>query len=166
MSDTHDNLTLTRKAVTLLLEHGSELILHLGDIIAPFTLNVMRKAGAKRLIAVYGNNCGEKLLLAKVAEKLGYEIYYPPHIVKLEDMKILMIHGSGTAEETRHFAESLAISGRYNAVLYGHTHTVDNRIFGNTLLLNPGEVCGYLTGKSTIALLDTKKRKTEIVEIK
>jgi predicted phosphodiesterase len=31
--------------------------------------------------------------------------------------------------------------------------------------VNPGEVCGYLSGKSTIALLDTVKREARIVEL-
>jgi predicted phosphodiesterase len=31
--------------------------------------------------------------------------------------------------------------------------------------VNPGEVCGYLTGKSTIALLDTDRREAEIIEL-
>jgi predicted phosphodiesterase len=34
-----------------------------------------------------------------------------------------------------------------------------------TLIVNPGEACGYLTGKSTVALLDTDKHKAEIIEL-
>jgi len=35
---------------------------------------------------------------------------------------------------------------------------------GKTLVINPGEVCGYLTGKSTIAILDTTKCDARIIE--
>jgi predicted phosphodiesterase len=31
--------------------------------------------------------------------------------------------------------------------------------------VNPGEVCGYLSGKSTMALLNTVKREARIVEL-
>jgi len=31
--------------------------------------------------------------------------------------------------------------------------------------VNPGEVCGYLSGKSTIALFDTDRREAEIIEL-
>ncbi|OYT38215.1 MAG: YfcE family phosphodiesterase, partial [Desulfurococcales archaeon ex4484_58] len=31
--------------------------------------------------------------------------------------------------------------------------------------LNPGETCGYLTGKSSIALLDTSDLSIKIIEL-
>jgi hypothetical protein len=45
-------------------------------------------------------------------------------------------------------------SGKYDIVLYGHTHKVDCRKIGGTLLLNPGEVCGWSTGLPTVAIID------------
>jgi predicted phosphodiesterase len=36
---------------------------------------------------------------------------------------------------------------------------------GKTLVINPGEVCGYLTGNATMALLDTAKREAKIVKL-
>jgi len=33
------------------------------------------------------------------------------------------------------------------------------------LVVNPGEVCGYLSGKSTIALFDTVKREVRLVDL-
>jgi len=36
---------------------------------------------------------------------------------------------------------------------------------GKTLVINPGEVCGYLTGKPTIALLDTVKHEAKIISL-
>jgi predicted phosphodiesterase len=33
------------------------------------------------------------------------------------------------------------------------------------MVINPGEVCGYLTGKPTMALLDTVKREAKIIEL-
>ena len=45
------------------------------------------------------------------------------------------------------------------------THTIKGiERKGKTLAINPGELCGYLTGKSTIAILDTVKNQAEIVE--
>ncbi|MBE3116942.1 metallophosphoesterase family protein, partial [Candidatus Bathyarchaeota archaeon] len=47
----------------------------------------------------------------------------------------------------------------------GHSHNkgIENR--GKTLLINPGELCGYLTGKATIAILDTEKNQARIIEL-
>jgi len=50
-------------------------------------------------------------------------------------------------------------------VIYGHTHQTDLSKIGKTLLINPGECGGWLTGKSTIALLDIKTWEAKIVEL-
>ena len=165
VSDTHDNQEAARRAARLLVERGAELVLHLGDIVAPFTLRRFSEESVKRLIAVYGNNCGERLGLQRVAASLGYEIHEWPYTVEIAGRRILMLHGTGPAEKTRGFVEALAASGRYDAVLYGHTHEVDVRRIGSTLVLNPGEACGCLTGRKTIALLDTEAMEAEILEI-
>ena len=34
-----------------------------------------------------------------------------------------------------------------------------------TLVINPGEACGYLTGKSTIAIIDLEKMEAEIITL-
>jgi len=44
-------------------------------------------------------------------------------------------------------------------------HMTGVRKKGKVLIVNPGEVCGYLSGKSTMALLDTAKREAKIVEL-
>ncbi len=58
----------------------------------------------------------------------------------------------------------IADSNEYDAVLFGHTHSplVYRR---RSLLVNPGEACGKLSGRRTVALLDLKELKAEIVEI-
>jgi putative phosphoesterase len=165
ISDTHDNIEAVRRAATIFREHGVSLVLHLGDIVAPFTLKAFRDAGVERLVAVYGNNCGEKLGLQETARQLGYEIDYWPHTVEAAGRRILMLHGAGPAEKTVQLAEALAASGRYHVVAYGHTHQVDVRRVDGTLIINPGEACGCLTGRRTIALLDVEKLEAEIVEI-
>jgi putative phosphoesterase len=165
VSDTHDNIALTRRAAKLLLERGAELVLHLGDIVAPFTLRVFAEVGVRKLVAVYGNNCGEKLGLLRVAQTLGYSIHDPPYILVLGKRRLLLMHGQGPPDEAKAVAESVALSGRYDAVLYGHTHTPDYRVVDGTVLLNPGEVCGCLTGRSTVALLDLETMKAEILEV-
>jgi putative phosphoesterase len=50
-------------------------------------------------------------------------------------------------------------------LVYGHTHRPDIRRNGPLLIVNPGEVYGHLTGRSTVALVDTEKKAATIVEI-
>ena len=165
ISDTHDDLEAVKRAAKVFAEKRVSLVLHLGDIVAPFTLRALHDNGVKRLVAVYGNNCGERLGLREVAGKLGYEIHEWPHLIELGGKRFLMIHGIGPVEKTKMLVDSLAKSGDYDAVLYGHTHVIDNRVVGSTLVLNPGEACGCLNGKRTAAIINTETMKAEIIEI-
>jgi len=61
--------------------------------------------------------------------------------------------------------EALADSGKFDIILSGHTHTTINKKHKNVLIVNPGELCGYLTNKSTFAIIDTETMNAEIIEI-
>jgi len=61
--------------------------------------------------------------------------------------------------------DSLAKSGDYDVIIYGHTHRTDIRKIGNTLIVNPGELCGWLTGKYTVAIIDTENLNAKIISI-
>ena len=58
-----------------------------------------------------------------------------------------------------------AASGNYDIIIFGHTHKPVSQREGNTLLLNPGETGGWLTGKSTAALLDPEKLEAQIIAL-
>jgi len=50
-------------------------------------------------------------------------------------------------------------------VVHAHSHDANIHRKGKTLVINPGEVCGYLSNKSTMALLDTQNLDAKIVQI-
>jgi uncharacterized protein len=60
---------------------------------------------------------------------------------------------------------ALADSGYFDAIVHGHSHLKGIQTRGKTLMINPGEVCGYLTGRCTLALLDTVKNEAKILEL-
>ncbi|RLG85355.1 MAG: hypothetical protein DRO18_05915 [Thermoprotei archaeon] len=164
MSDSHDNLEKVDKALKVFSEKGIELLIHLGDIISPFTLIKILEFFPRSII-VLGNNDGEKILLKELASKAGATLKNSVHELTLKQKKILLVHGFGGKQLTKRLIDSIASSNTYDIVLYGHTHEVDVRKVGKTLVLNPGEVLGYLSGKSTIALLDIEKMEVEIIEL-
>jgi predicted phosphodiesterase len=47
----------------------------------------------------------------------------------------------------------------------GHTHEVVNEVRNGVLQLNPGECCGWVTDRCTVALLDTDALEAQIVEV-
>ena len=67
---------------------------------------------------------------------------------------------------TQKTIDAIAKSGQYDIILTGHTHNVVNKKYDNgVLVVNPGEACGYLTGKSTFAIIDTDILEAEIIEL-
>jgi len=165
MSDSHDAIDNVERAAELFKSEGVGLVIHLGDIVAPFTLaRLASLLGGVRIEAVFGNNCGEKPLLLEVAGKVGAKIADPPRVITVSGRRLLLLHGSGSPEMTVEIAEALALSGRWDGVLYGHTHRADYRYIQGRLLLNPGEVAGVF-GKPTVAILDTDTMKARILEV-
>ena len=154
-SDTHDNVPMIKKAVELFNSEGVTLVIHAGDFIAPFAVEAMR--GLKcRVVGVFGNNDGERIGVAKRFEAVG-EIHPNLANVEVGGRKIAVVHYP-------ELAEPIAKSGDYDIVIYGHTHQVDARR-EKSLILNPGETGGWLTGKCTVALVDVETLEVEIREL-
>jgi putative phosphoesterase len=160
MADTHDNLPMIDKAVKKLNEEKVGLVLHAGDYVAPFVIPRFKELKAK-LIGVFGNNDGDRELLKKrFSENANLEIRGNFAEISVDNIKIALLHGSD--EE---LLKSLIKSGVFDVVVHGHTHKAEIYHDGKTLVVNPGEVCGYLSGKSTIALLATVKLEAKLLTL-
>lgn len=155
ISDSHDNLFNLRKCLALFRKHGIEVVLHAGDFVSPFTAEPFREFGV-RVIGVFGNNDGDRLYLRERFGGVG-EVYMGPHELVLAGRHIVLMH------EPRAL-EALVASGRYDLVIYGHTHRAEVRE-GRPLVVNPGELGGWLTGRATSALLNLETMHVEILEL-
>lgn len=165
ISDTHDSIEGVRRAAAVINESGAEAVLHLGDVVAPFTLRYMLKELKPKLVGVYGNNDGDRLLLARVAEEGGARFEEAPLELTLAGRRLLLLHGHGPPERTKQVVRSLASSGAYDVVLYGHTHEAEVSRQGRTLVVNPGELHGWLSGRRSLALLDLSRLEVRVVEL-
>jgi putative phosphoesterase len=152
ITDSHDHKDNLKKAVHIFNNAAVEKVVHAGDIVAPFTKRELGKL-TMPLVAVFGNNDGERLGLKQV---FG-DIFVPPLHMTLNEKKIVVMHEPDNLE-------AVADSGRFDVVIYGHTHAIDIRR-GKSLIINPGESCGWLTGKSHIAILDLKNMDYEMIEL-
>jgi putative phosphoesterase len=160
IADTHDNMPIIEKAVKKLNEENVALVLHAGDYISPFVIPKFKALNAK-LIGVFGNNDGDHEFLKKrFSETENCEIRGRFAEIDANGFKIALLHG----DETELLNALINCEG-FDAVIHGHVHSVGVRKKGKTLIVNPGEVCGYLSGKSTMALLDTEQREAKIIEI-
>jgi len=160
ISDTHDNLPMVEKAIKRLNEEKVGLVLHAGDYVAPFVIPKFKDLQA-RLVGVFGNNDGDHELLKKrFSENKNLEIHGNFAAIKVEGLQIALLHGN---EEE--LLKALIDSESFDVIVHGHMHKADVYRKGKTLVINPGEVCGYLTGKPTMALLDTVGREAKLVEL-
>jgi len=156
ISDTHDNLPQIKKAVTFFNREKVDLVLHAGDFVSPFTALEFKNLNCP-LKGVFGNNDGDKLYLQEKFKGIG-EIYPAPYETNIDHKNIIMLH-------IEKLIDGLSESQKYEVIIYGHTHRTDLRKTGKTLIINPGECGGWLTGKSTIALLDLENLEVKIINL-
>jgi len=158
MSDTHDRIDAVERAIDFFNRAGVEHVLHAGDLISPFVAPKFAKLRA-RLYYVWGNNEGDREFIRVKFGELGVKPLGNFASLKLDGRKIALLHG--THED---IVEALLKSGTFDVVVRGHTHRAEIRE-GGTLLVNPGEVCGYLSGRQTVAMLDLAELHAEILEL-
>jgi putative phosphoesterase len=154
IADSHDHVPKIHRAIQLFQEEGIELLIHAGDYISPFVLKELLK-GVPEFIGVFGNNDGDKLLLSKTAQG---RIYPAPYELSLPDHRIMVLHEP-------YGLEAVIRSGLYDAVIFGHTHQSRLDRQGGTLVINPGELGGWLYGRSTVGIYDSKSREGRILDL-
>jgi len=166
MADTHDHLPLVDKAVKKLEEEKVELVLHAGDYISPFVIPHF-KSFKDRFIGVFGNNDGDHEILKKRFAEFGLEIRGEFAEVKIDGLRIALLHGGepGGPPGASELLRSLVSARCYDVIVHGHLHQARVYREDKTLVINPGEVCGYLTGKSTVAILDIEKIEARIIQL-
>ena len=163
ISDTHDHLENIKKAVEILKKEKIDFLIHCGDYVSPFVVRALEGLDDKikngKFFGVFGNNDGELLglmkFLGKICDIKGYEA-----ILELNGKKIYVSHGPNPS-----VIRSLASSNNFDIIATGHTHKSKIEQIGNSLVINPGELCGYLSGKSTFMIVDLIKMDAQILEI-
>lgn len=157
LADTHDRVPAVAELLRRLVAGGASVVMHAGDHCSPFSLQPVLDANVP-LLGVFGRNDGDHEGLQAIASQgVGVELYESPHSFEVAGRRILLVHELGE------------VAGRsieqHQFVLHGATHQAEMKARGETLLLNPGEGCGWLYGKCTAALLDLETREVEIVSL-
>jgi uncharacterized protein len=160
ISDTHDRLPLIDEAVKQLNQMNVELVLHAGDYIAPFVVSSLKQLNAP-LIGVFGNNDGDRELLKKKFAEFGADLRGRFAFVVVDGLRIALLHGDNIE-----LIRSLLELESHDILVSGHTHVPKTYRKGRTLVINPGEACGILSGKPTIAVLDTKTLEVKTIHLK
>lgn len=151
MADTHDNLPRAAAACAVLRERGAGMILHAGDFVAPFALKVLVRADLP-IVAVFGNNDGERTGLMKVCD----DIHDSPYRCEIAGRTVVIAHDPADLTD--------AVRDGADLLVHGHTHQAYIEA-GPPLTVNPGEVGGWLTGRSSVAVVDCSSMTAELIEL-
>ena len=158
LADSHDHVRNIRKALEMFREREVEVILHAGDVVAPFAAKALAEfQGPVRV--VFGNNDGERAGLAKVLD-----ITPPPRELRLAGRTVVVAHEPGEIPEWMKAAADVVITGHTHeaAVPGGPAGPEGGR---KPLSINPGESGGWLGGKATCVVLDLESMEVELCEI-
>ncbi len=152
ISDSHDNIPAIESAVKIFNDYPVDFVIHLGDIVSPFCFDTLDKLNMD-FIGVFGNNDGEWLYLE---EKARNRLHKPPYEMELEGKSFVLMHEPFGIDK---------LAKEYDYCLYGHLHKIDIRKTEKGHIINPGELCGYLTGKKTLVILDTKTNEAKLITV-
>ncbi len=151
ISDTHDHLERVRAVVAVLNQFNLKRVIHCGDIVASFVLSELRHLDAP-LSIVFGNCDGDRDTLREFAHQYSFDIKESLGEMEIEGKRIVVTHKPVLPYPSCDF------------YIHGHTHKIRYE-YGNPVIINPGEVCGWLTGKSSIAVLNIDIGDVEFITL-
>lgn len=143
VSDTHDQVGRTSRAVSLLLEHGAEALVHCGDYTCPEV--ILECAGIPGYY-VFGNNDFERSALRAAMRAIGGVCLECGGVAEVGSRRVAVTHGDSPREMRR-----LAALGP-DYLLFGHSHLRSDERRGGTRWINPGAL--YRAAEWTVAVLD------------
>ncbi len=144
ISDTHKKVKKAKRAIDTLLADGAEFIVHAGDIVELEILELLKKSNLK-YVAVYGNNDAHL-----VHHHNEYNLVQEPYYFKIADTKFKLMH------------LPFYMTPDADVVISGHTHIFESEFTGNTLFLNPGEVCARNKPVSEWTMLDISEKNFQV----
>ncbi len=150
VSDSHDNIPAIKQALSVIKEASVNYILHAGDFIAPFSISPFVNLGIEWK-GVLGNNDGE---VNGLLDKSKGAIMDKPQSISLYGKNIFLSHRPEDIPEN---------TDNLNVVIHGHTHRHYIEKRDNVLWINPGELCGYLTGRKSFVILELDNFTLETV---
>ncbi len=157
IADTHDRLPAIAELVNEMQAAGIGMILHAGDYCSPFALRALEDAQVT-LAGVFGKNDGDREgLVSRTQAAFGAELFESPHSFEIGGRRVLLVHDIGEVN-----ARSIA---SHEIVIHGATHQQEMKTRGETLIVNPGEACGWLYGTPSGAILDLDSRQVEFLTL-
>jgi uncharacterized protein len=155
ISDTHDRLDYTARAIERMRGLGVELVLHCGDIEEPETASLF---GEIPTHFVFGNWDRRAAPLLEAIQSAGGTFYPGWGYLEVAGKKLAWCHSHVWGELAE--LESL---NEFDFLFYGHTHQAESHRTGKTLVVNPGAM--FRAKRKTFALVNVLTSEVEWVEV-
>lgn len=151
IADSHDNVPKIKEAVKIFKERKVDLVLHLGDIIAPATIPYFK---GLNISFIKGNCDGDIEMIKKKIEEINGKFLGLNAELEIDNKKMFLIHKPKFEDKI----------DKYDYILYGHTHLKRNEKINKTRIINPGGL--YLGNEeNSIAILNLNNDKLEFINI-
>ncbi len=135
-SDSHDNIWNLARALEQVRAQGAEVLIHCGDLCAPFVVKQLAEGFAGPIHLVFGNNDGDGRLIQTMVSRYPHVTHHGIYgEIAVGNRRIAVIHYPEPALR-------IAQSGQFDLVCYGHDHRRHHEVIGACHLVNPGEILG------------------------
>lgn len=151
ISDTHNHLRETRRALDLLVQHGARHLVHCGDAgeeVVALLAAACLEHGIRAHVAIGNCDRGQGDEAAFAPQPAGIERGVSPEFM-LEGKRCVVVHGDNARR-----LERVSASDDFDYVFTGHTHACADQRIGKTRVLNPGSPVRPRDGPPSVALLD------------
>ena len=157
IADSHDRVPAVAALLQQMVQGGVHTVLHAGDYCAPFVLKPFEELHIS-LAGVYGKNDGDPQgLQSRAQSAFGAELFESPHSFEIGGQRLLLVHDIADVAQR-------SIEG-HSIVVHGATHQQEMKTRGDTLIVNPGEACGWLYGAPSAAILDLQTKHVEFLTL-
>lgn len=157
LSDIHDNLDALANALEA--AKSCEVLICCGDLNSPFVVKALGAGFAGPQHIVFGNNDADRFRITTIARDF-------PHINLHGEYAELEFGGlSFSVNHFDNIGRALAAGGQFDVVCFGHNHRHEVAQNGRTTFINPGEIYGRLSGKSTFVIFETATREASLISL-
>lgn len=154
ISDIHDHIKNLRAALAKI--QAADVLICCGDLCSPFIIKEFGEGFQNKDIhIVFGNNDGDLFRITNKASEYA-NIYLHGEFCEL--------NLGGKKFGISHFdniGRAMAESEVYDVICFGHNHQFEISKNNDTLIINPGEIMGELSGDATFAIYDTDKHEAK-----
>jgi putative phosphoesterase len=153
LSDSHGEITRTRKAMQQLSDRGCTKYIHLGDV---EIIEVLDELIGFDVTLVFGN-CDWGVRLHEYAVQVGIDVRDGADVISVDGKHIAFLHGH---DERKYYG---FLDDGVDYLLHGHSHEKRDEMVGKTRCINPGAL--HRAAVYTVAMLDTCEDTLVFLEV-